>query len=277
MLGCLLGQRSGAVPTGSSRLLEQGRRPQRACDQSDPSTRCRRCELHQTLPGVLSVAPGREGIPSRDHAQRCAFLHRTTPRGKRPPSAHSTVARARRVARSPTSGHPAGTGSGFSMSKAIGSSRRARPGAGGWLRTTMAPSARAPIANSRIALRRDVAPRRLLTGRASTDGRPGGEGSAGRRLGRARDVRARAPVCARFRARLRSPARVRTGARVSSRATVSPAWIEMPACPSEQERRPGVVFLGPVQPSRNGSRLRHDTPTVVTSPLRLHAGRCGLR
>ena len=83
----------------------------------------------QTLPRVLSVAPGRKGIPSRDHAQRCAFLHRTTPRGKRPPSAHSIVARARPVARSPTSGHPAGTGSGYSMSKAIGSSRRRTPAA----------------------------------------------------------------------------------------------------------------------------------------------------
>ena len=63
------------------------------------------------------------------NAGRFHFLHRTTPRGKRPPSAQSTVARARRVARSARSGHPAGTGFGYSMSKAIGSSLRRTPAA----------------------------------------------------------------------------------------------------------------------------------------------------
>ncbi len=74
------------------------------------------------LPGTrrsASISPR-----SAPQAQRWAFLHRTAPRGKRRPSAHSTVARARQVARSPTSGHP-GMGSGYWTGKAIRSSRPA--------------------------------------------------------------------------------------------------------------------------------------------------------
>jgi hypothetical protein len=116
------------------------------------------------------------------------------------------VARARRLARSPTSGHPAGTGSGYSMSKAIRSSRRARLGAGCWLRTTMPPPAGAEIEQP-DCVAAGVGGRRPLTARASADGRPGG--SARRR----RTIRRRStpgPVCARFRPRLRSSAHART-------------------------------------------------------------------
>ena len=131
----------------------------------------------QTLPRVLSVAPGREGIPSRDHAQRCAFLHRTTPRGKRRPAAHSTVAPARRVTRSPTSGHPAGTGSGYSMSKAIGSSRRPRRRAARWLRRqlTSGPTGR-PGADVEPSTARAVLGALLAIGVAPDRGRWRGRG-----------------------------------------------------------------------------------------------------
>ena len=60
--------------------------------------------------------------------------------------------------------------------KAIRSSRRARRGAGCWLRTTIGASGRTPISSSRIAWRRASAARRPLTGRACPDGRPGGGG-----------------------------------------------------------------------------------------------------
>ena len=94
--------------------------------------------------------------------------------------------------------------------KAIGSSRRARRGAGCWLRTTIGASGRTPISSSPVAWRRASPARRPLTGRACRDGRPGGGGSAGPRSGRSSDVRARAPVCARFRPRWRSSVRART-------------------------------------------------------------------
>ena len=63
--------------------------------------------------------------------------------------------------------------------QAIRSSRRARRGAGCWLRTTIGVSGRTPISSGRIAWRRASAARRPLKARACPDGRPGGEGSPG--------------------------------------------------------------------------------------------------
>jgi hypothetical protein len=55
----------------------------------------------------------------------------------------------------------------------------------------------------------------------------------------------------------------------SSRATVSMAWTEMPACPSEQERRsrPGIVLLGRHEGARCGQRVA--LPWRLSRPARL--------
>ena len=105
------------------------------------------------------------------------------------------------------------------MSKPTRSSRRARRGAGCWLRRPR-------------RLRRDAdieQPDCVAAGlggpsssdrRACPDGRRGGEGSAEPRSGRSRDGRPRAPVCARFRPGCGRRHAPRRRARVSSSAGV---------------------------------------------------------
>jgi hypothetical protein len=192
---------------------------------------------------------------------RYVFFHRTTPRGKRPPSARSTVARARRVARSPTSGHPAGTGSGYSMSKAIGSSRRARRGAGCWLRATMAPPAGADIEQPDCVAAGVSGPssshRARVHGWASRWGRVR---SATLRTIRRRSTRA--PVCTRFRPRLRSSARARTA---HSRVVEAVAQIAPKRLPPQ--RRDRYAGIGPdwwPRPTRATGRrpFEHCCPTT---------------
>ena len=85
--------------------------------------------------------------------------------------------------------------------KAIRSSRRARRGAGCWLRRTIGASGRTPMSSSRMTWRRASAARRPLIGSACPDGRRGGGGFARPHSGRSRDVRQRPPVCARGRGR----------------------------------------------------------------------------
>ena len=60
--------------------------------------------------------------------------------------------------------------------KAIRSSRRARRGAGCWLRRTIGASERTPMSSSRMTWRRASAARRPLIGSACPDGRRGGGG-----------------------------------------------------------------------------------------------------
>ena len=76
MLGCLLGQRSGTVRTGSSRLLEQGRRSQRATQTapalSGRSVRRGRAERASRRAITPSAAPSCTELPrvARGHHRR---------------------------------------------------------------------------------------------------------------------------------------------------------------------------------------------------------------
>jgi hypothetical protein len=83
--------------------------------------------------------------------------------------------------------------------KAIRSSRRARRGAGCWLRTTRGASGRTAMSSSRIAWWRPWAARRPLTGRACPDGRPGGGAVRSATLRTIKRRSTAAAVCARFR------------------------------------------------------------------------------
>jgi hypothetical protein len=115
--------------------------------------------------------------------------------GSRPAWDHAVVRR----------GHsflPASRATTHVVGKAIRSSRRARRGAGCWLRRTIGASARTLMSSSRMTWRRASAAHRPLIGSACPEGRRGGEGSALAHSGRSRDVRPRPPACARFRPRL---------------------------------------------------------------------------
>ena len=123
--------------------------------------------------------------------------------------------------------------------KAIRSSRRARRGAGCWLRRTIGAAGRTPMSSSRMTWRRASAARRPLIGRACPDRRRGGEGFARPHSGRSRDVRPRPPVCARGRGRRHAHGRracVSSGAGVGSgqwrRGLIKGAAAQRPAARS---------------------------------------------
>jgi hypothetical protein len=100
--------------------------------------------------------------------------------------------------------------------KVIRSSRRARRGAGCWLRTTIGASGRTRVSSSRIAWRRRRRPVVLSTRAHAGMDVPVREGSAGPRSGRSRDVRAWAVAFACRCGRRYAPGR---RARVSSRTS----------------------------------------------------------
>ena len=125
------------------------------------------------------------------------------------------------------------------VGKAIRSSRRARRGAGSWLRRTIGASGRTPMSSNRMTWRRASAARRPLIGSACPDGRRGGKGFARRHSGRSRDVRPRPPVCAGGRGRRHAHgrrARVSSGAGVGSgqwrRRLIKGAAAQRPAARS---------------------------------------------
>ena len=130
-------------------------------------------------------------------------------------------------------------GSGYSISKAIRSSRRARRGAGCWLRTTMAPPAGADNRAARLRGGRRRRPVVLSQGAHARMDVAVGEGFARPHSGRSRDVRPRPPVCARGRGRRHAPgrrARVSSGAGVGSgqwrRRLITGAAAQRPAARS---------------------------------------------
>ena len=90
--------------------------------------------------------------------------------------------------------------------KPIRSSRRARRGAGCWLRRTIGASGRTPMLSGRMTWRRASAARRPLIGRACPDGRRGGGGV---RSGTLRTITRCSTAAAGVRPRSRSPARAR--------------------------------------------------------------------
>jgi hypothetical protein len=89
---------------------------------------------------------------------------------------------------------------------AIRSSRRARRGAGCWLRRTIGASGRTPMSSSRMTWRRASAARRPLIGSACPDGRRGGGGVRSATL---RTITRRSTAAAGVRPRSRSSARAR--------------------------------------------------------------------
>ena len=103
--------------------------------------------------------------------------------------------------------------------KAIGSSRRARRGAGCWLRATIGVSGRTPMSSSRIAWRRASAARRCLTGRMPGRTRRWGRGS----LGHTMTITRRSTVAAGWRSL--SPAVAVVGARPGEQRRSGPRRV----------------------------------------------------
>ena len=153
--------------------------------------------------------------------------------------------------------------------KAIGSSHRARRGAGCWLRTTLGAFGGTPISSSPIAWEAASAARRPVTGRACPDGRPGGGGVGSDTF---RTIKRRSTrgcrFCGRFACgcgRRHAPGRC---ARVSSEAAAVRREMRAPA---------------PVRMRESGSRLRpgdrhtspnqaYGTPLIRLPPKSLLSG-----
>ena len=137
---------------------------------------------HRRRAGAAVRRPPRSASGSRRRERRCTASARSSTSGRRAPtagwrrtpSASTSCTELPRIARGhgaprATSaraddcmlsdfGPPGGESSGYSMSKAIRSLRRARRGAGCWLRTTAGASGRTPVSSSRIAWRRGRRP-----------------------------------------------------------------------------------------------------------------------
>ena len=144
------------------------------------------------------------------------------------------------------------------VGKAITSSRRARRGAGCWLRRTIGASGRTPMSSSRMTWRRASAARRPLIGSACPDGRRGGGGVCSATL---RTITRRSTAAAGVRPRSRSSARARAA---RSRVVRSGRRLGPVATPAYQ-RSSCAAARGAFQPL-----LRSSNPA-----LRLMPGRAG--
>ena len=149
------------------------------------------------------AAPGRAGGPAE--STNASLSASTTATRSRWRSTQSPFADAGALAAT-QSALPAIRATTHVEGKAIRSSRRARRGAGCWLRTTIGASGRTPMSSSRMTWRRASAARRPLIGSACPDRRRGGGGVRSATL---RTITRRSTAAAGVRPRSRSSARAR--------------------------------------------------------------------
>ena len=147
--------------------------------------------------------------------------------------------------------------------KAIRSSRRARRGAGCWLRRTIGASERTPMSSGRMTWRRASAARRPLIGSACPDGRRGGGGVRSATL---RTITRGSTAAAGVRRRSRSSARARAARSRVVRSGCRLGPVETPA----YQRSSCAAARGAFQPV-----LRSFNPALRLMPGR--AGRLALQ